>query len=48
MSAENVNGSGRVRPMDTAELQRITSANGHSHTPRTVTEIGRASCRERV
>jgi hypothetical protein len=39
VSAENVNGSGRVRPMDTAELQRITSANGHSHTPRTVTAL---------
>ena len=25
--------------MDTAELQRITSANGHSHTPRTVTAL---------
>jgi hypothetical protein len=39
MSAGNVNGSGRVRPMDTAELQRLTSANGHSHTPRTVTAL---------
>jgi hypothetical protein len=37
VSAENVNGSGRVRPMDTAEFQRITSANGH--TPRTVTAL---------
>jgi hypothetical protein len=39
MSAENVNGSGRVRPMDTAELQRITTANGRSHTPRTVAAL---------
>ncbi len=43
MSAESVHdqrpGPGRYRPMDTAELQRITTANGHSHAPRTVAAL---------